>query len=373
MSNVLKASADEVAIIGPVFPWRGGISLHTDYLAHALHKRCKVIVKSFSRQYPSLFYPGRGQKISEESKRSQKFLGNVDFCIDSLNPMTWLKAAWDIKSRGVELVILPWWSNFWFLQTVFFLLFFRFFKTETLLICHNSVPHDSNSISILLGKLIFKLPDEVIVHSKNEMLNINSLGRSKAIKVALHPPYTHYPESKSKLQRRAPLELLFFGFIRPYKGLDILLSSLELVPKQFFLTVAGECWGDEGNITARARDLGIEENIEFLFEYVDDDLVSALFERADVVVAPYITSTGSGVIPTAYAFGKPVLTTDVGSNSEIVINGESGWLCEAGSSSELSERISLLLENGVPNMDKAIQELNWKLSWENYAFTALSR
>lgn len=358
-----------VCVIGPVPPWRGGISDHTAYLSSALGEFADVYVYSFSRQYPQFLYPGKAQKAG---MRNIPNVQEVRFVIDSLNPITWLKCLLLIREVRADKVVIPWWSNFWLPQTLFFILALKWFRTRSILICHNSLPHEGSLASRLLASIIFKTPGLVVAHSLAEKSKILELGRRGEVLVNFHPPYDHFPNVRHSLERRANIELLFFGFIRDYKGVDILLDALGALPRNFAITIAGECWCDRNLLLKQVRRLGLEDNVEFIFEFVSDEMASALFSRADIVCLPYRSSTGSGIIPTAYKFGKPVIASTAGSNEEMVLNGESGWLFERENTKDLKNILRSIIENGIPDMSVGIEEMLKRLNWSTYAASLLN-
>ena len=358
-----------VCVIGPVPPWRGGISDHTAYLSSALGEFANVHVYSFSRQYPKFLYPGQAQKAGI---RDIPNVQEVRFIIDSLNPITWLKCLILVREVRADTVVIPWWSNFWLPQTLFFLLSLKQFHVRSILICHNSLPHEGSLASRLLASVIFKAPDFVVAHSVTEKSKILELGRRRKVLVNFHPPYDHFPKVRYPLKRRASIELLFFGFIRDYKGVDILLDALGDLPRNFAITIAGECWCDKDLLLNQVRRLRLEDNVEFIFEFVSDERASALFSRADIVCLPYRSSTGSGIIPTAYKFGKPVIASTAGSNEEMVLNGKSGWLFEPENTNDLERILRSIIENGIPDMSVGIEEMLKRLSWSTYAASLLA-
>lgn len=262
-------------------------------------------------------------------------------------------------------VIIPWWT--FFLGPLFAYLAWSLRRSgiDVVFFCHNVLDHEDARWKRVLTKLVLRQGRRFLVHTRVEEARLKRLFPGAHVAVHPHPIYDQFPKPKRQLPRRAALELLFFGFVRPYKGLDILIESMGLLRGQdVFLTVAGEFWQGEADTRKRIAELGIDNQIEIIARYISDEDTADLFGRADAVVVPYRTATGSGVIPIAYNYNKPVIATRVGGLSDVVREGETGWLIRPQSVEELAERIGSLIDNRPVQVKFHIEQLKRELSWE---------
>ncbi len=195
-------------------------------------------------------------------------------------------------------------------------------------LCHNVFDHEPSWWKVGLTRWVLKSGDAFVTQSQSEADVLLKLLPGACVHVYPHPVFTQYPEAQCKMPRRAGLELLFFGLARPYKGLDVLLGAMRLLKgEDVFLTVAGEWWMKND---ALRRELAACGNVEIVDRYIPFAETGDYFQRADVVVLPYRTVTGTGVVPLAYRYGKPVVTTRVGGLPEVVEDGVSGRLADSG-------------------------------------------
>jgi len=352
-----------VALIGPVLPFRGGIAQHTTQLHRALSELSEVHTWSFSRQYPQWLFPG-------ESDRDPSFQGHieprVDYSIDSLNPLTWKKTAAEIREFNPRILIIPWWTVFWAPTFRYFAKTLKSPGREIVFFCHNVVDHESAYWKTLLSKNVLKLADRFVTHTKQDAEKLASLVPETQVTVHPHPIYDQFPPAKGVLPRRATLELLFYGFVRPYKGLDLLIEAMGLLKgKDIHLTIAGEFWKGEEEVRRRIIELGIEDQVELRPRYHTDQETAELFHRADFIVLPYRSATGTGVIPIAYHYNKPVIATAVGGIPDVVVNNKSGLLLQDLNAESLSQLILLAHNISSEKLSKFINNYKTTLSWKS--------
>ncbi|PJZ48419.1 glycosyltransferase [Leptospira saintgironsiae] len=358
----MKSSS--IALLGPVLPYRGGIAQYTTFLKRSLEKECVLKTISFSRQYPGFLYPGKSDKdpfsdiVSEEG---------VEYTLDCYNPFSWKNAADSIIQEGIKTVILNWWTIFW--APAFAYISYRLRKRgiTTLFLCHNLTDHDAKFWKRKLSWFLLSQSNGYIVHStEHEKLLLSKFPNKPVLKI-LHPIYQQFPPAKKTLGKRGKLELLFFGFIRPYKGLDLLLSSLaKLNDPDIYLTVVGEPWENPDKIIQEAEKLNLK-NVEFHLTYTSDQEAAEYFDRADIIVLPYRTASGSGVATIAYNYERPILATRVGGFIDVVKENETGFLIQPNSLSDLSQKISELDRNKLSSMRAGIRKFKEKLTWDYLA------
>jgi len=361
----------KIVLIGPTYPFRGGISHYTTLLCQALRERHEVKFISFSRQYPAFLFPGDTDRDpSAEPIR----VAPVDYLIDSLNPCTWFKAARAIVRYEPAMVVLPWWVAFWAPQ--FFIivtLIKRRIGAEIVFICHNAEEHESNFLKKSITRVVLSWGDRLITHSSADTGKLkNLLGQDADIITAFHPTYADLSRQRpGKDEARAILgisgtTLLFFGFVRAYKGLDVLLEALPMVLKKrrVTLVVAGEFWKDKQKYFAKIEENNLGSAVKVVDRYIPNEEIGSYFAATDLVVQPYRSASGSGITQLAYGFGKPVIATRVGSLGDVIHDGKNGRLVPPGDGAALGQAIlDSLHEEVLPKMTAAAEQTGQLFSW----------
>jgi len=295
-------TAKRIVIIGPTYPFRGGIAQHTTMIKRELEKEHDVLMISFKRQYPMWLYPGESDIDPAYEGHIEK---NTEYLIDSINPRTWLKAIKKIDFFKAEVILIPWWSIYWAFCFGYISYKLKRKNNKVVFFCHNAVEHETAAWKSTLTKIVLKNASRFVVHTKEDASNLKQLIPKAQITVCPHPIYTHFPQPQKKLPRRKSLELLFYGFVRPYKGLDELIEAMALLKGQDIqLTIAGEFWKGEKETSQKIETLGLSNQIELRPRYHTSEETAELFTRADIVVLPYRSATGSGVIPIAYHYNR---------------------------------------------------------------------
>jgi glycosyltransferase involved in cell wall biosynthesis len=313
-------------LVGPVYPYRGGIAHYTTMLCRALRERGNhVLLVSFKRQYPQWLFPGRSDK--DPSKQPLK-VEDVQYWIDSLNPFTWLATFWRIHRYRPDAIVLQWWATFWApVWSVLGVLNRIFLQKPLIYICHNVLPHEVRWWDSLLAKVALRWGTRFIVQSAEEERQLLSLlSRAQTVVVPL-PIFDVFANRRvTKVEARArlglPLDvpvLLFFGIVREYKGLQDLLAALPGVRGRLgkvLLLVAGEFWEDKRPYQEMIEQLAIDDSVIIDDRYIPNEEVPVYFSAADVLVAPYRRVTGSAAVQMARGFGVPVVTTWMGGGIE---------------------------------------------------------
>jgi glycosyltransferase involved in cell wall biosynthesis len=363
------AAPPRIALIGPVLPFRGGIAQHTTMLHRALAARAEVLTLSFSRQYPRWLFPGASDRDAAYAGHREP---GVHYEIDSLNPLTWRRAARRIREFAPAALVLPWWTVYWAFCFHHIAAAARRAGIPVVFVCHNPVEHEDAFWKRGLAKWVLGTTDRYLVHDRRgrEVL-LESFPHAR-VDVHAHPVHGHFPRPVGSLPRRAGLELLFFGFVRPYKGVDLLLDALALVRREDVrLTVAGEFWGGLEECREKIASLGLAPKVELLPTYHSEQETAELFSRADVVVLPYRSATGSAVIPLAYHYGRPVIATAVGGLPDVVLEGRTGVLVPAGSPAELAKAIDSMTRSRAAAMQPEIERFAASLTWDGFASAVL--
>lgn len=348
-----------VAVIGPVSPFKGGIAAHTAVLAERLAEAGNhVTIFSWRRQYPSRLYPG------QQTTRHREFPESVPI-VRALcwnRPDTWLRTGYGL--REFDLVVIAHATPF---QAPAYLGVIKAMgrRPRVVVVCHNVLPHERHRGDERLVGALLRHADLVMVHSVEQEAVARSLTSQRVVVVGLPP---HMPASFASTPRRATnRRLLFFGLIRPYKGLDVLLRALAICDDEIKLRIAGEAWGGADATLQLIEDLELSSRVELNPEYIPAPAVWRLFEDVDAVVMPYREATGSQGVAVAFEFGVPVIVTRVGNLAQQVRNGIDGLVVEPDDDGALAEAITRFYETGVAEaMRAAVRPVNGEAMWRSY-------
>ncbi len=330
----------KIAVIGPVEPFRSGIARHTTALARALAQEpgCEVRAWSFSRQYPALLFPGEEQ-VEPGAAAPADFASART--LDTLWPPSWHATASEVTAWGADLAIIPCWTFFTAPSLAQVARALRRKGVRVVALVHNPNDHEAAGWKQALFARQLRAADAAVAHSLPVAEELARIVPELAVRRYPHPLYDTHPPSTRTLPRRAALELLFFGLVRPYKGLDVLLDALPHVGHaDWHLTIAGEVWGDAAALGRRIAALPCAGRIEFRPGHVPDDEAADLFARADIVVAPYLSATGSGVVALAHHYRRPVIASDLAVMREAIEPGRTGWLPPVGDAAALARLLS---------------------------------
>jgi glycosyltransferase involved in cell wall biosynthesis len=298
----------------------------------------------------------------------------VEYIVDSLNPATWLAAARNMVRFHPQKVIMPWWVTFWAPQ---FWTMARHIKrhstAEIVFYCHNALEHETAYPKVLVTKKVLRLADRILTQSEQESETVRRLLGRDNIVTAYHPTINlSGPKHLTKQAARELLHvqgrvLLFFGFVREYKGLDVLLEAVALVHRQIPVTllVVGEFWEDPHKYRQLIRRLGLDKAVIVVERYVPNEEVGRYFAAADLVVQPYRSATGSGICQLAYGYGRPVIATSVGSLAEVIEDNVNGRLVPPLDAAALSQAImDSLDEERLSVLTANAAKVGERFSWE---------
>ncbi len=319
-----------ITVIGPVYPYKGGIAHYTGLLVRALSERFTVRTISYSMQYPKLLL-----------RREQKDYGNDSFAVDAeylintANPVSIVKTARSVNEWGADLVIVQWWHPYF---APCYRILLSALKVPVLFVCHNVFPHESFLLDRALTKSVLKKGDFFILHSEKQIPELTGIVPEAKYTVNMHPTYEAFCFREMPEKTSSERVLLFFGYVRPYKGLKYLLEALSALPA-VRLVAAGDFGGTRAEYEAIIRREGIEERVELHDGYTPDHEVEGYFAGCDAVVLPYVSATGSGIAQLSFGFGKPVIATRAGSLPEVVTDGKTGVLCECADAKSLAEAV----------------------------------
>ena len=344
----------KIALVGPSWPFKGGIAYHTTLLYRELRRRHTVQFHSFSRQYPAWLYPGESDRdesnlaLKEEEARPT---------IDSLNPFSLFRTVRAIVAFEPDLLVLPWWVMFWAPHFTWLAKALKRRRPDcrVVFICHNVSAHDSGAVSRLLTQWTLRNGDGFLVQSGRDREQLLSMLPTAHVQQIPHPVYRLYDrQTVDREAARRALQLqgnvaLCFGFVRPYKGVNVLLEALPAVLQEVDLqtVVVGEFWGGTDTYRETLRRLGLLDRVRLVDRYIPHDEVKYWFAACDVVVMPYLEATGSGVLKLAYGCGRTAIASDVGSLGEEIIDAETGLLVPPGDASALAGALIRFYRDGL--------------------------
>ena len=367
----------KIDLVGPSYPFRGGISHYSTLLFKNLKKKHTVKFYSFKRQYPRFLYPGKTDKDSSQILLRD---AEIESCLDSINPFTWLNVARKIVRDKPEMTIFPWWVTFWAPQFLIIIWILRLFsKTKILFICHNIQEHEKNRMKYAISKYVLSRGDYFIVHSEEEKERLIEITGKTHVKVNLHPTYETFnsrviprDEARETLQIREKNILLFFGFVREYKGLTYLIQAmpdiLNYIDAQ--LVIAGEFWEDKSQYLKLIQTLDLGAKVTIVDRYIPNEEIPNFFYASDLVILPYTSVTGSGVVQLAFGFEKPVVVSRIGALSEIVCDRKTGFLVSPKNPDEIAKAVvEFFRESDRDAMVEWIKEENKKFPWDHLVRT----
>ncbi len=366
----------KIIILGPAYPLRGGgMATFNERLAMEFAKgENKVIIYTFSLQYPGFLFPGTSQYSNEPPPTDL----DIRVCINSVNPLNWIRVGSLIKKEKADFIIVRYWLPFMgpCLGTILRMVKrSRTYMTKIICLADNIIPHEKRPGDTLFTRYFIKPIDGFITMSQKVRDDLGRFTTTKPVRLVTHPLYDNFGEKVEKSLARRELQLgenpkiiLFFGFIRPYKGLDFLLEAIKILKDRngnsipFKLLVAGEFYEDRAPYDLTIQNFALENNVILRTDFIPDNLVKYYLSACDVLVQPYKNATQSGVTPLAYQFDKPMIVTRVGGLPSLVPEGV-GLIAEPNAVS-IADKIVEYFEKGEDYFLPGIQEEKKKLSWE---------
>ena len=361
----------KIIIVGSAHPYRGGLASFSERLASEfVAEGHDVEIVTFTLQYPSFLFPGKTQ-FTDSPKPQLDIVRRIN----SINPFNWMKVGREIRDKNADMVIFCYWMSF--MAPSFgkiARIVHRNGKTKCIALVHNMIPHEQNILDKILPPYFVKSMDGFIALSKSVADDINHFDKHNKPKTfSPHPIYDHYGIHLDRNEALQQLGLdqnckyvLFFGLVRAYKGLDLLIDAFadeKLRDSNIKLIVAGEFYQDESIYRKQISDLGIEAKIIIHNEFIPDDKVNLYFSAADIIAQTYKSATQSGVTQIAFHFEKPMLVTNVGGLGEIVINGKSGYVVEP-KANEIADALSDFFEKSrSTEFIQAVRTEKSKYAW----------
>jgi glycosyltransferase involved in cell wall biosynthesis len=372
--------AKTIIIIGPAHPLRGGLASYDERLAKEFQQQGNhVSIYTFSLQYPGFLFPGTTQYSSEPAPKDL----NIKVCINSVNPFNWWSVGNKLKAMNPDLIVVRYWLPFMgpCLGTIL-----RKAKknnhTKVVCIADNIIPHEKRPGDLPFTTYFVKPVDAFITMSEKVLNDLPKFAAGKPARFVPHPLYDNFGEKINKEEARKYLNIdlqkkivLFFGFIRNYKGLDILLDAVKLLKEKsrtaaddIKFLIAGEFYEDRKSYDEQIKTLSIANQLILKTDFIPDSEVKYFLCAADVVIQPYRSATQSGVTPLAYHFEVPMIVTNVGGLPSLVPDGKVGLVAEPNAAS-IAEKIIEYFDKSADVFLPHLKEEKKKYSWSKMTAT----
>ena len=361
----------KVIILGTAYPYRGGLSAYNERLAMEYqHQGHEVEIITFTLQYPSFLFPGKTQYSTDPAPTELKIYRKMN----AVNPFNWIKVGLNLKKKNPDLVLVKFWLPFMApcLGTIVRIIRSNK-KTKVISILDNIIPHEKRPGDKQFASYFVGSVDGFVAMSKSVLDDVEVFDKQKPKIFCPHPLYDNFGEILTRETALKNLELdknskymLFFGFIRDYKGLDVLLRAYaenRFRKMNLKLIVAGEFYNNSEQYFDLEKELNLKGDILWYNDFIPDNEVKNYFCAADIIVQPYKTATQSGVTQIAYHFEKPMLVTNVGGLAEIVPHGKVGYIVEPNAN-EIADALVDFFEHQSPDrFHKNILTEKDKYSW----------
>ncbi|MBR4911663.1 MAG: glycosyltransferase [Bacteroidales bacterium] len=365
----------KIIILGTAYPYRGGLATFNERLAGEYQRQGhEVEMYTFTLQYPNFLFPGKTQFSPDPAPNDLKIYRKVHSC----NPFNWLKVGKELSKKRPDVLVFAYWMSFMApcMGTIARKVRHNH-HTKIIALVHNMIPHEPNVLDKILPPYFVKSMDGFMALSESVVKDIEKFDKRNCPKrFSPHPIYDHYGERLSRETALSLLNLspdyryvLFFGFIRAYKGLDLLLGAFadeRLRQQNVKLIVAGEFYGDPEPYYKQIKDLGIEDRVVLCTDFIPDGEVNRYFSAADIVAQPYKTATQSGVTQIAFHFEKPMLVTNVGGLPEIVPDGKIGYVTEPDAKQIADALYRFFQEQKQEEFERNVAEEKKKYAWSRF-------
>jgi len=363
-----------IILIGPAYPYRGGNALFVTHTYESLKNNFDVKIYNYKLLYPSFLFPGTTQF---DKSKEQVFKVPSERVVNSINPFNWFKVADLLKKENADLVVFDWWHPFFgFCHGAISFLIRKKYRNKILFITENVVSHEANAVDKFLTKIGLSSASKFLALSGIVEKEVQQFSKGKKVYRSELPVYDCYKQNEEanikKLKQdlgfdENSLVLLFFGYVRKYKGLDILIEAfpkiLSAIPNTKLLIV-GEFYDNPSEYFELIRKLKIEDRVKVINQFVANEEVGKYYQAADLVILPYRSATQSGILNIAYGFSKPVIVTDVGGLAEFVDESKTGFVVEPNSPDAITDGVQKFLSSKVQtNFAVHIQERNRKNSF----------
>ena len=366
-------SKKRILIVGPAHPLRGGLATYNERLAEVLNEaghECDIL--SFSLQYPKLLFPGKTQLSSDSAPNNI----TIHAEINSINPLNWISVGLKFKKAKYDIVVFRYWMSF---MAPAFGTIARIIKsnahTKILAITDNVIPHERKFFDAAFTNYFLPVCDGFLTMSESVKQDLIDLKLTQPIAYVPHPMYDTFGTAIDKNEAKKLLGLdtdtnylLFFGFIRKYKGLGLLLNAFadeRLKALNLKLIVAGEFYEDKNPYLEQIEKLGLKDRVIVCDDFIPNNQVSTYFCASDVVIQPYLNATQSGVTQIAYYYNKPMIVTNVGGLAELVPNNKVGFVCNVSEQEIADAMYNFYTQQKDQAFTKAAEQEKQRFTWQN--------
>lgn len=365
----------KIAYLSTFYPFRGGIAQFNANLYNELKKQNEIIAYNYITQYPNILFPGSTQLVQQGDLAEPI---NAEAILSTINPITYFSAAGTINRFAPDIIITKFWMPFFApaLGTVYKLLNK---KTKKIAILDNVIPHEKRIGDMQLIRYFLDNTDAFIVMSdsvKHDLLSIKPTAKYMEV---IHPLYNHFGDKIDKIKAREKLNipqdkklLLFFGFIRDYKGLDNLIESMNLLNNEYHLLICGEVYGSFDKYQELINGNNLADRVHLFNKYIADNEVAEYFCAADVCVLPYKTATQSGIVGISYHFDLPVIATDTGGLKSMIEPYNSGIMIEKSEPNLIKDAVINYFNSDINLFIQNINNYKKGASWERLSQAILN-
>lgn len=365
----------KIAILSTFYPYRGGIAQFNAALYREFELAHDVRAFTFTRQYPDALFPGKSQYVGDDDTATDRI--PAERTLDTVNPLSYYRTAAKINKFAPDLLLTKFWMPFFAPSLGKVARLVRKRGAKHISILDNVIPHERRPGDLALTRYFLRSCDASIVMSDAVERDLLSLAPGARFERHIHPLYSHFGQKMSREEARKNLNipidkkvLLFFGFIRGYKGLDVLLDALALLPEEYYVIVAGENYGSFDEYDKQIDRLNLRDRICLKVGYVPDADAALYFSAADVCALPYKSATQSGIVGISYQFDLPVIATDVGGLREMIEPYGSGLLAAKADPAVYAAAVKKYFdENLAAKLSENVANYKRLASWESLAKT----
>lgn len=357
-------------MIGPVYPFKGGISHYTGAMSKNLAKDFEIFTVSYKMQYPKILFKSEQKDFDNDTLK----IHDTKYLINTANPFNWINSARKIKKLKPDYIIMQWWHPYF--SPCYTGLSMLTSKIPKIFVCHNVFPHERFPLDKFLTRTVLKKGKAYITHSAMDAEDLKSIVAAPNYETTVLPVHNSFKmKNLTKSQARLAADvsedkkiLLFFGFVREYKGLRHIINAMPEIVKydsNIRLMIVGEFRSDKENYLEQIKKLDVGNNIDIVDGYIPDSGIEKYFAASDLIVLPYESATQSGIVQIAYGFEKPVIATDVGGLPEVVSDGKTGYIVEPKNPKALAEAVIRFFdENRSEEFTENVRKEAYRYSWD---------
>lgn len=365
-----KNNKKRIVMIGPVYPFKGGISHYTGAMAKNLTKDFEVFTVSYKMQYPKLLFKSEQRDFDNDTFK----VHDTKYLVNTANPFNWINSARKIKKLKPDYIIMQWWHPYF--SPCYTVLSMLTRKIPKIFVCHNVFPHERFPLDRFLTRTVLRKGKAYITHSAMDAEDLKEIVAVPNYETTVLPVHNSFKmKNLTKPQARLAANvaedkkiLLFFGFVRDYKGLRHIINAMPEIVKydsNIRLMIVGEFRSDKEHYLEQIKNLGVGDNIDIVDGYIPDSGIEKYFAASDLIVLPYESATQSGIVQIAYGFEKPVIATNVGGLPEVIADGKTGYIVEPKNPKALAEAVIRFFdENKSEEFTENVRKEAYRYSWD---------